>query len=135
MKRNVVVLTKFIAEMGLDMLAQQQGMQFPAEDDLQRGMIEMLDTRKLPVWLVFVSQVFLDIRDILEADVDRVQDELIATGGRIRAILDDFHDNAPTVNQPEDCLRVLQRTGLEVKRWFENDVIGLDIRNRFHANA
>lgn len=57
MSRNVVVLAQFIAEIGLHMLAQQQGMQFLAEDELQRGMIEMLDNEKLPMGLVFAGQV------------------------------------------------------------------------------
>src|SRR5258706_7648081 len=50
----------------------------------------MKKTRQIPVVLVFASQVYLDIRYILEADVDRAHKELLTTGPRVRAIIGNY---------------------------------------------
>ena len=58
MNRNAMVLSQFIAEMSLHRLTKMQGLEVPAEDSLQLGMNEMLESRMIPVWLVFACQVF-----------------------------------------------------------------------------
>ena len=42
---------------------------FPAEDELTRGLRNMMTTGKLNLWTVFAAQVFLDIHHILRADI------------------------------------------------------------------
>ena len=37
----------------------------PAMDDLTRGLIEMAETKKIPIWLVMGSQLYLDIHNAM----------------------------------------------------------------------
>jgi hypothetical protein len=48
----------------------------PAEDELTRGLREMFRTREIPFWLVFATQVFLDIHHELRDQVNRGYNEL-----------------------------------------------------------
>ncbi|PYI35005.1 hypothetical protein BP00DRAFT_463023 [Aspergillus indologenus CBS 114.80] len=41
----------------------------PHEDEITRGIRKMFDTHQIPLWLVFASQIFLDIHHCLEGDV------------------------------------------------------------------
>lgn len=43
----------------------------PEEDEFMRGMRAMFDTGKIPIWLVFATQIFLDIHHELRQDVER----------------------------------------------------------------
>ncbi|KAI8242879.1 hypothetical protein K4K53_003506 [Colletotrichum sp. SAR 10_77] len=44
---------------------------WPVEDEFLRGMREMEDTKKIPFYLVFAAQTYLDIHHILRDDVER----------------------------------------------------------------
>jgi hypothetical protein len=134
MNRNVTVLSQFIAEMCLHKGAKKQGMKVPAEDELQRGTIEMLESRKLPLWLVFACQIFLDVRYILEEDVDRAQQELTALGEQVEEILDDFRERG-SKNQPDFIKDSIDKTYKEAHCWGVVDALGLDTRDDFHARA
>lgn len=114
-------------------------MEFPAEDELQRGIVEMLESRKIPIWLIFACQVFLDIRYILEADVDRAHHELIATGVRIRRGLNYLKEIAADVvdcgGAQDDYAEDYAHLAFEVQEWCENDFIGSSIRNKHHDDG
>jgi hypothetical protein len=93
--RNALVFSQFIVEMSLHRITKMKGLEVPAEDSIQLGMNEMLESRTITVWLVFACQVFLDIRYILEEDADRGHQELITEGQRIEKIAVGFFKYAP----------------------------------------
>lgn len=71
------------------------GLVVPVEDELHREMLQMLATKTLTMWLVFATQVYVDIRYILESDVDRAHEELMSTGKRITQIFEFMYEPGP----------------------------------------
>jgi hypothetical protein len=60
------------------------------EDEITRGVIEMLADRQVPIWLIFAIQIQCDVRYILEADVTRYHRELQNMGLRVSVILENY---------------------------------------------
>lgn len=91
----------------------------PGEDELTIGLIHMLATRRVPIWLVFASQVFCDIRSILESDVSKCHDELLRMGKRVDSILNTYINFAKDFDIP--IHGVLYTTLAEVECWITED--------------
>ena len=56
-----------------------------AEDELTRGLRQMSENKELPIWLVFATQVFLDIHHVVGPDVDHGMSDLENTGTIIKS--------------------------------------------------
>lgn len=70
--------------------------QWPVEDELLRGMREMDATHKLPFYLVFATQIYLDIHHLLRDQVARGLEEMAHQTNMMRNNLQshlDFHKN------------------------------------------
>ncbi|KAF4621870.1 hypothetical protein G7Y89_g14475 [Cudoniella acicularis] len=91
----------------------------PAEDEFTRGLVEMLATRKLPIWLILTSQIYCDIRWILEENVTECHTELQAMGGRVEQILNDYLDFVEPFEIP--VRPAIQTTAEEIECWITND--------------
>lgn len=91
----------------------------PGEDELTIGWTTMLATRKIPIWLIFATQMFCDIRWILEPDVPRCHHELLRMGKRVNSILKTYLNFAKDFVMPP--LSVIYTTLGEVASWISED--------------
>jgi hypothetical protein len=119
-------------------LKRRQGMAIPAEDELTRGLIELLMHRgKVPIWLVLACQVYLDIRFILESAISRGHDELVAKGASMNSIIGQYINFSKDVTDRPPPL--LKHALDEVECWITDDcwsharsdcrtAIGVDIK-------
>jgi hypothetical protein len=74
----------------------------PAEDEWTKGIIKMLATRHIPIWLVFASQTMCDIRYILEDGVLKCHDELRCMGDRVEHIMTQYINFSNSLQLPEN---------------------------------
>jgi hypothetical protein len=91
----------------------------PGEDEFTRGIIMMLATRRIPIWLIFASQIQCDIRYILESEVEQCHQELQTMGNRVQAILRNYIKFAEGFDAP--LSRVIRITFEEVECWITGD--------------
>ncbi|KAL1963061.1 hypothetical protein VTN77DRAFT_8707 [Rasamsonia byssochlamydoides] len=83
----------------------------PAEDELTRGLRMMFKTHKIPLWLVFAAQVFLDIHHVLREDIDRGFSDLCTSASLISASIEEtlkFHAKLRVETWPPSNDRVLR---------------------------
>jgi hypothetical protein len=64
--------------------------QLPGEDEFTIGVVKMLATRSIPIWLVLASQIQCDIRYILEENVTYCHQQLQEMGDRVQQILGNY---------------------------------------------
>ncbi|KAJ9604214.1 hypothetical protein H2200_011048 [Cladophialophora chaetospira] len=55
-------------------------LKFPHDDEFKRGFTSVYETGRIPLWLVFAAQLFLDINHILRDEVGRGYQELCRIG-------------------------------------------------------
>ena len=51
-------------------------------DNLTDSLLKMFDTKDVPLWLTFATQIYVDIHHVLRTDVKRAMTEMRATGIR-----------------------------------------------------
>lgn len=54
----------------------------PVNDELTRGLTQMCKTKKVPIWLAFATQVYLDIKNTLRSQPSKGFNDLRLTGAR-----------------------------------------------------
>jgi hypothetical protein len=91
----------------------------PGEDELTIGWTTMLATRRVPIWLVFASQMFCDIRWILESDVSKCHAELQRIGKRVDSTLSTYINFSKNFTLPINS--VIYTTAREVECWITTD--------------
>jgi len=103
-------------------LQQQEGFGIPGEDRFTQGAIQMLRSRRIPIWFIFACQVQCDIRYILETDAVQCHRELQATGKRVSSILRTYSDFNKDFDVPK--ARVIDITIQEAEIWAMDDFMG-----------
>ncbi|KAL4803818.1 hypothetical protein BDV18DRAFT_144489 [Aspergillus unguis] len=94
------------------------------EDEFTRGLRNLFRTKKLPIWLVFAAQVFLDIQHQLRDQIERPFKDLNACASNIENSIRlnlDFHAKLRIVNWPErndDMLSVFLN---QIDDWIHED--------------
>ena len=64
-------------------MARQLGKQLvPILDELTDGLMTMFDTKRVPLWLMYATETFLDINYTLRKDVTRALTDLRSVGDR-----------------------------------------------------
>lgn len=64
--QDKIILMEYFSEMST---VNRSGMTYPVQDEFLRGMQELDDTRTVPMYLAFATQIFLDIHHLLGEDV------------------------------------------------------------------
>jgi hypothetical protein len=120
MKRDKQILFEILAECCLlKAFKNDPGFMLPGEDELTIGLIKMLAIRRIPIWLVFASQIFIDIRWILETSVSKCHDELLQMGKRVDSILNNYISFSKDFDMPPNG--VIYTTVGEVECWITKD--------------
>lgn len=107
--------------------------QMPTEDAITRGLTEFAKTKRVTLWLCFVSQIFLDVHHIMRHSTSGAFGDLRMSGLRIQKIIDDYLQLSRTHPQPKfwpkEGDKEIQNIGSTVKSWIIDDLF-LDIRVR-----
>lgn len=120
MSRDEQILYELVAECCLVKAFKNLGsFSMPGEDEFMKGIITMLATRRIPIWLIFASQILCDIRYILESEAEQCHQELQRMGSRVQAILGDYIEFAEGLDAP--LSRVIGITFEEVECWVTGD--------------
>lgn len=98
----------------------------PAEDEMARGMLEMVKHNTTPIWLVFAAQIFLDIHHRLRQKVNQGFHEMVRSATYVETSIKNamkFHENLRVDNWPkhndQGLLQILER----ITHWVKNDIV------------
>ncbi|KAJ5201837.1 uncharacterized protein N7498_006500 [Penicillium cinerascens] len=107
--------------------------QMPTEDAITRGLSEFAKTKRVTLWLCFVSQIFLDVHHIMRHSTLGAFGDLRMSGLRIQKTIDDYLQLSRTHPQPKfwpkEGDEEIQYIASTVKSWIIRDLF-LDIRVR-----
>ncbi|KAL1856690.1 hypothetical protein Plec18170_003661 [Paecilomyces lecythidis] len=105
--------------------------QMPTGDAITEGLTEFAKTKKVTLWLCFVSQIFLDVHHIMRHSTLGAFGDLRMSGLRIQKTIDDYLQLSRTHPQPKFWPKEgdmeIQAIGSTVKTWIIEDMF-LDIR-------
>ncbi|KAH8586168.1 hypothetical protein B0O99DRAFT_83821 [Bisporella sp. PMI_857] len=105
----------------------------PGEDEFTLGIIRMMTTRHVPIWLIFATRVQVDIRCILENDAIRCHEELQMVGKRINFTLGNYCNFTKNTFVPQHS--AIKTTLNEIECWITCDFAEPDRRNLFRRNG
>lgn len=128
---KLVMLESFA---GLRALAMNQPL---AEDELIRGIREMTPGKKVPLWLVFAAQNFLDIQHVMGDDAPRALTELQSGAALIEASLTQnfkFHENLRSKNWPPYNDQGLSQIQFRIDTWVKQDAVKIIIEHFASGN-
>ncbi|CZR66882.1 uncharacterized protein PAC_16783 [Phialocephala subalpina] len=98
-----------------------------ASDELTRGLVKMIETGKIPIWLTFATTILLDIHHLLRGNVGMAYDQLQVVGKHVKSTLDrhfKFSENLPApVTWPKGNDKVLRSYAEGVDESILNDVV------------
>jgi hypothetical protein len=100
--------------------------EIPGQDELTKGTLKMILTKKIPIWLILAFQVQLDIHYMLLADKSRAQAELATAATRAVDALKEyleFSKDMYIVNWGKNNDRFLKQIMEECELWIKNDFL------------
>ncbi len=71
-----------------------------ASDEFTRGLIKMIETKNIPIWLTFATTVLLDIHHILKDNADLGFKQLQAIGRRASGTLSRYQEFSQNIPSP-----------------------------------
>lgn len=69
----------------------------PVIDELTTGLSAMFVDKKVPLWVAYASQIFVDIHNSLREDVGRCRLELQTCGAQIDATLNEYYNTGTSI--------------------------------------
>lgn len=122
-KKDKVVLLEFLPDFYL--FSRRSG-GIPAEDEMIRGIREMVSRDKLSNWLAFAAQIFPDIHHILREEISRGYYDLVKIAqyveNNIKPVMK-FHENLRVETWPKSNDQVLLVILKRINDWVKTDVI------------
>lgn len=91
----------------------------PVEDELTLGIIKMLASRRVPIWLVLACQLQCDIRYILEESVTNCHSQVLDMGARVQGILGSYMEFVEEIDGPLNP--AIEITYGEIECWVLDD--------------
>jgi hypothetical protein len=117
------------------------GPPLPIMDELTRGLIVMVETRKIPIWLVLGSQLYLDIHDAMiqhpMGKIDMALTELQRMGQHASQTLQSYIKFSAKMSidtWPKQNDQMLQYFKSEVDAWINKDAYFPSKKRQFQAN-
>ncbi len=121
MSRDKQILYELLSECCLlKGLRKAAGSNIPGEDFLTTGIIDMLETREISIWIMISCQIMCDIRYILDEDVIRCHQELVKVGKRYHGILGTYLDFSKDFYAPR--FKAIETTFAEIECWVIGDL-------------
>ena len=107
------------------------------EDELTRGVRQMVKTKQVPMWLTFAAQIFLDIHHIFRAEVEKGFHDFVRSSKFIETNINQvltFHEKLRVHNWPRSNDQGLQLILNQVDDWAKADMLQ-KIRARLTKSA
>ena len=99
----------------------------PCDDELMKGIEKLLSKGKLPLWLVFAAQNFLDIRTILKTEAERpladLQQFAVEAGITLKEHFDFFEEHSLTGYRTKKSEGYVRQSMNEIADWGLGDKI------------
>ena len=99
----------------------------PAEDEITRGLRNMVLSKQISVWLAFAAQIFLDVHHLLRGDVDRGFDDLYDIGTGAKNTLQDYLSFSRSIKAPDTWPKendfYLQNICRSINEWILEDAL------------
>ncbi|KAK1138577.1 hypothetical protein N8T08_002371 [Aspergillus melleus] len=105
----------------------------PFEDEFTRGLRLMFKTHDVPIWLVFATQVILDIHHALRGNVKKAFSELKTSARSMEAVNENLElQSSLTIDRwPKKDGRAFHSMLQNIHRWVDSDPVGeLKVRPR-----
>ncbi|MCJ1287916.1 hypothetical protein MMC26_007268 [Xylographa opegraphella] len=132
-KEDQIVLLEALPEF---CLIQMFGLELPVVDELTRGLCEMSRTKQISLWLVFATQIFLDIHHIMREAVDQGLVQLRVIGSEAKSTLQSYWTvPKPAVapdTWPKQNEMPIKQLSREIDQWILSDVF-LEMKKKFKS--
>lgn len=126
---TIVLLERLMPEFDILANIEDPGPQpwenIPGEDELTKGILKMIHTKQIPVWLVLALQVQQDIHYILLVDIIRAQSELSEAVVQAIATLKEYFDFSEHINIT-DHAKIYDGTLTQIHKlceWIKSDFL------------
>ncbi|KAF7502110.1 hypothetical protein GJ744_007108 [Endocarpon pusillum] len=122
-REDKVVLLEILPEFCVLALAPNGA---PAEDEMTRGMREMVKHKKIPLWLTFAAQIFLDIHHTLREKVGDGLFDLVKSARYVENSITQvlkFHENLRIENWPRSNDQGLLQILELITNWVKTDPV------------
>ena len=93
----------------------------PVLDELTDGLSAMIRKNKFQLWIVYATQIFLDINKALQEDVGRGLSDLQASGTHVASVLKKYNSTLPCSCQQ---LPAFEKINTFIDRWILGDALG-----------
>ena len=105
-------------------------------DELTQGIRDMCKTKNIPLWVVYATQIYLDIHHILRADVVRGLAELKVSGAKSGASLDAYFAKSQSFrNWPPRNEEGVKHIRARIADCIDNDALGIAKRKLYGKHA
>ena len=98
----------------------------PAEDEVTRGLSEMIKLNKVPIWFAFGAQIFLDIHHTLREQVSCGYYDLVRSAKYVENNIElalKFHEDLRIENWPESNDQGLIQILIRIRDWVKTDAV------------
>jgi hypothetical protein len=121
-KQDKIILLEFLPEF---CYLSRLKVKMPVVDELSRGLIEMMETKQIPIWLVLACQLYLDIFDTMFKGVGYdAHKQLQDCGQHVSKTVQEYLDFSKEMwleNWPEENDKALRILKLEADMWVNQD--------------
>jgi hypothetical protein len=110
--------------------------ELPVQDELSRGLREMMRTKKIPMWLVLGCRIYLDIHHTMLSNIGKAHKDLQTEGLHVSKTLQEYADFSKDMsieNWPKQNDKVLQMIKLEADLWVNKDTIAVAQKKVFNS--
>jgi hypothetical protein len=123
-KQDLILLVELLPEF---CFLQRYNAPHFAKDELTRGLIKMVETKNIPIWLTFATTVLLDIHHTLKDKVDIAFNQLQEVGNHAAQTFSRYFEFSRNIPKPstwpkknDDVLRELSKS---LEEYVLNDII------------
>ena len=105
----------------------------PVEDEITRGVIDFVKNKKIPLWLSFAAQIFLDVHHELRYSNAKAFGDLRLSGLRIKKIIEEYWELSKSFPKPQfwpkEGESIIKHIHSTVEAWVLDDPI-LSLKTR-----
>jgi hypothetical protein len=131
--QNKIVLLEFMPEF---CILNKLRNELPVQDELSRGLREMMRTKKIPIWLVLGCRVYLDIHHTMLSAIGMAHKTLQTEELRVSKTLQDYSEFSKDMSietWPKQNDRILQMIKLEADLWVNKDILSVATKKLYNS--
>lgn len=133
--QDKIVLLEFLPDL---CLLEKLRIKIPLLDELSHGLVDMIRTKNIPMWLVLGCQVYLDIHHTMLSGIGMAQKQLLTLGLHISKTLQEYADFSKAMSVetwPKENDQFLQMLKLEADLWVNKDTLSTAQKKIFKSQG